>query len=220
MAAKPSRLDMTMMFAMHDALRRELERIARYTSRPDQYRRHVLATALGWELFKSYLRIHHTSEDDALWPVMSGELVSQPDDLALLEAMEAEHAAIDPLLNAIDDAAADLDSGPHRLGDLTDALVTVLTGHLRHEESEALPLIDATLSAQQWDHFREVHRTRIGADVPRYLPWLLDGARETRTTAVLGPLPESVRDLYYHDWQPAYSRLGLWHARSADPSGQ
>ncbi|MFD3567679.1 hemerythrin domain-containing protein, partial [Streptomyces sp. NPDC058667] len=29
-------LDMTMMFAIHDALRRELERIARITSRVDE----------------------------------------------------------------------------------------------------------------------------------------------------------------------------------------
>ncbi|MBH0247876.1 hemerythrin domain-containing protein, partial [Streptomyces cavourensis] len=63
-------LDMTMMFAIHDALRRELERIARITSRVDEDPRHVLSTAVGWELFKKFLTAHHTSEDLTVWPAM------------------------------------------------------------------------------------------------------------------------------------------------------
>ena len=213
MAGKAVRLDMTMMFAMHDALRRELVRIARITAHPDPDPRHVLAAALGWEMFKSYLRAHHTSEDDALWPVMSAELGSRPEDLALLDAMETEHAAIDPLLNAIDAAIADPGSGPQRLGDLTDGLVTRLTGHLEHEEKETLPLISATLTQQQWQHFTDVHRSRIGSDVSRYFPWLLDNADPTTAEAVLGRLPENVRNIYRDDWQPVYARFDLWHDR-------
>ena len=94
MDGKTFRLDLTMMYAMHDALRRELVRIARVTANPDRSPRQILGTALGWEMFKSYLRVHHTSEDDALWPVMSRELAGRPDDLALIDAMEIEHAAI------------------------------------------------------------------------------------------------------------------------------
>jgi hypothetical protein len=178
----------------------------------------VLATALGWEMFKSYLRAHHTSEDDALWPVMSRELAGRPDDLALLHAMEAEHAAIDPLLNAIDAALADHASGPDQLADLIDGLVTGLTGHLRHEETETLALIDATLTQQQWQHFTEVHRSRIGGDVSRYFPWLLENATADSAAGVLGLLPETVRHAYQADWQPAYSRLDLWGAGRADTS--
>jgi hypothetical protein len=50
-------------------------------------------------MFKKYLRIHHRAEDEAVWPVMYQVLTDRPDDLALLDAMEAEHAAIDPLLD-------------------------------------------------------------------------------------------------------------------------
>lgn len=214
MGGKAFRLDMTMMYAMHHALRRELERIARVTARPDDDPRHVLATAAGWEMFKTYLRVHHTSEDDAVWPVMQLALAGRPDDLALLEAMEAEHAAIDPLLNAMDAALADRDGGPQRLGGLAGELVTALTGHLRHEEGEALPLIDATMTQQQWQHFSEVHGTRIGAEAPRYLPWLLEGAGEQGAAAVLGRFPESLRIAYQDQWQPAYAQLDLWGARA------
>src|SRR5207245_2409645 len=64
MRDKTFRLDMAMMYAVHNALRRELERIARITARPEDDPRHILRTAVGWELFKNYLRVHHVSEDD------------------------------------------------------------------------------------------------------------------------------------------------------------
>jgi hypothetical protein len=53
--------DMTMMYAIHAALRRELERIARVTARPDDEPKHVLRTAVGWEIFKSNLQVHHST---------------------------------------------------------------------------------------------------------------------------------------------------------------
>jgi iron-sulfur cluster repair protein YtfE (RIC family) len=213
MSDKTFKLDMTMMYAMHDALRRELVRIARVTARPDDDPRRVLRTAAGWEMFKAYLRVHHTSEDDVVWPVMYRLLAERPDDLALLDAMESEHAAIDPLLNSIDAALGDRDSGPERLGDLVDALVSALTGHLVHEENEALQLIDTTLTEQQWQHFGQLHGQRIGTDASRYLPWLLDGASAERTALVLSRFPEQLLVAYRDEWQPAYARLNLWGTR-------
>ena len=119
---------MTRMYIMHDVLRRELERIARVTARSDDDPKHIMRTAIGWELFKSFLHIHHTAEDVAPWPVMRQALARRPDELALLDAMEAEHAAIDPMLNAIDATLADRNSAPDVLGALTDALAAVLRG--------------------------------------------------------------------------------------------
>ena len=200
-----------MMYAMHDALRREAGRVARITVRGGgDDPRQILAAAVGWQMFKTYLHVHHTSEDQAIWPVLWEVLSGRPDDLALLDAMEAEHAAIDPLLEAIDAALAEAGSGAGRLGGLVDELVGTLTSHLKHEENEALPLIDATMTEAQWQHFTEVHRNGIGADVPRYFPWLLDGASEASAEALLGLLPADVRDVYRTRWQPAYARLDLW----------
>jgi iron-sulfur cluster repair protein YtfE (RIC family) len=203
------RLDMTMMFAMHDALRRELERIARVAARPGDDPRRILKTAAGWQLFTTFLRVHHTSEDIALWPVMRDVLAGRQDDLALLDAMEAEHAAIDPLLAEVEAALADRDHGTERLGGLIDALVTSLTGHLRHEESQGLPLIDATLTEQQWLRFSQVHRERVGGDAPRYLPWILDGADAPTTDLILGRMPEPVLAAY-PEWRAAYADLDLY----------
>lgn len=205
------RLDQTMMYAMHDALRRELAQIARITARTDDDPKRVLLTAVGWEMFKSYLAVHHTTEDDTLWPVMYRTLADRPGELALLDAMEAEHAAVDPLLTAIDAALADRHAGIERVADLVDALVSGLTAHLEHEERETLSLIDATVTEEQWQRFGKEHGSRLRGDAARYLPWLLDGASPERTEIVLSRfIPEPLRIAYETEWRPSYTRLALW----------
>jgi hemerythrin-like domain-containing protein len=200
--------DMTAMYAAHHALRRDLELLARTAARTDGDPRRILRTAAGWELFKKALHLHHTAEDEALWPAMRESGAGRPDDLALLDAMEAEHAAIDPLLDAIDAAVADPHSG--RLGDVTDALVLGLTGHLKHEEDEALPLIQVLVTEPQWLSFGQVNARLAGPDAPKILPWLLDGAGDEAVAAMLGPMPEPLRLAYANEWQPAYAAADRW----------
>ncbi|MFE3169365.1 hemerythrin domain-containing protein [Streptomyces sp. NPDC059224] len=207
-------LDMTMMFAIHDALRRELERIARITARVDEDPRHVLSTAVGWELFKKFLTVHHTSEDDMVWPVMEAVLAGKDAELVLLADMEAEHGVIDPLLADIDAALADRDSGLERLTGLTDALYTKLGGHLDHEERDALALMDITLSQEQWQAFSAEQRTRIGDDSSRYLPWLLDDIGAVKVANIIGKMPEPLRNAYENDWRKAYEDLDIWTPRT------
>lgn len=164
--------DMTSMHTVHDALRRDLEHIARVTARVDHDPRHVLRTAAGWQLFTRSLRIHHSAEDDMLWPVLRRQSPNRPDDLVLVEALEAEHAAIDQVIAMVDDLLADPDADRARLGDLADSLVTGVGGHLAHEEEAAVPLIARALTTAQWAAFERVHDERIRA-APRVLPWLL-----------------------------------------------
>ena len=202
--------DMTMMFVIHDALRRDLERIARITARMDDDPQRMLRASLGWELFKSYLHIHHLAEDEMAWDVMRPLLIDRPGELALLDAMEAEHAAIDPMLNAVDAALNDRDHGAQRLGDLVDNLVTGLTRHLKHEESEGLALIDATLDEQQFKRVGDRQAELIGADASRYLPWLLDEIAPAKVAAILSRIPERFRIAYQDQWQPAFDGLTLW----------
>jgi len=207
---KGDTLDMTMMLAFHDALRRDLTHLARLTVRADDDPLRVRRNAAGWELFKRFLRVHHTAEDDLVWPIMQGRLAGRTDELELLDAMEAEHAAIDPLLEAVDAALADRDNGPQRIGDLVDELTRVLTGHLTHEETDALPLIDHTLTQQEWQEFGEQSRGRIGGDAPRYLPWLLDGRSPERAAPVIALLPPPLLAAYRDEWKPAYDALDPW----------
>ena len=206
-------LDMSMMFAMHDALRRELVQVARIASRTDDHPGRLLRAALGWELFKKFLLVHHQSEDDTLWPTLRANVAGQPDRVALADALEAEHAVIEPLLTAIDAAAADPDYGYQRFGDIVDELATKLSAHLSHEETDGLPLIDVSLTAQEWQRFAQVHTERIRGDAPMYMPWLLNGASPQTLDAVLGKFPPPLLTAFREEWGPRYAALDIWNAR-------
>jgi len=211
-------LDMSMMLAMHDALRRELAQVGRTVSRRDDNPAKLLYDALGWELFKKFLLVHHQSEDDALWPALRADVAGHPDRVALVDALEAEHSVIGPLLTAIDAAAADSGYGYQRFGDIVDELSAKLTGHLTHEETDGLPLIDASLTPQQWQHFAQVHGERNLPDASRYMPWLLSGARPQVLAAILGKFPPPLLTAYREQWAPAYAALEIWPAAGAPES--
>jgi hypothetical protein len=206
------KLDMSMMFAMHDALRRELLQVRRIAGLRDDHPGQLLRAALGWELFKKFLLVHHQSEDDALWSVLRAHVTGQPDRVALVDAMEEEHAAIDPLLTAIDAAAADPGYGYQRFGDIIDELVTKLTAHLAHEETGGLALIDASLTPAEWQHFSQVHTERIRGDAPMYMPWLLSEAGPQTLDAVLGKFPPPLLTAFREQWGPRYATLPIWTA--------
>jgi hypothetical protein len=205
------RLDMSMMFAMHDALRRELVQAARVARVRDDDPGALLRAAAGWELFKKFLLVHHRSEDDTLWPALRAAAAGHPERLALADALEAEHEVIEPLLSAIDAAAADPDYGYRRFADIVDELAAKLTGHLAHEETDGLPLIDASLTPQQWQHFARVHAERVGGDAPMYMPWLLNGTSPQTLGAVLDKFPPPLLAAFREQWSPRYAAMDVWN---------
>jgi hypothetical protein len=122
-----------------------------------------------------------------------------------------EHARIDPLLDAVEGAFADRDGGHQRLGGTVDALASALSGHLVHEEREALPLIDRSLTQAEWEAFGNDQRRRIGIRGGAQLfPWLLDEASPRQMQAVLGGLPPPLRVVYRRIWQSRYARHDHW----------
>jgi iron-sulfur cluster repair protein YtfE (RIC family) len=166
-------------------------------------------THVGWRTFTRFLVVHHTAEDDVLWPLMRTALGERPDDVALLDAMEAEHALIDPLISAIDDVLQGAEPDRDLLGDLADEFAHQLGAHLRHEEDDALPLIARTLSGADWEAFAAGQRDRTGLGAaPTYLPWLLDGATPDRIATVLDRLPAGLA-----------SELPAWRTAYADGTG-
>jgi hypothetical protein len=63
--------DLTIMLAAHDAFRRDLTRLARTASAAnlsDPARRESVKA--GWDLFKRELHMHHTAEDELIWPAL------------------------------------------------------------------------------------------------------------------------------------------------------
>jgi hypothetical protein len=202
--------DLTVMVAAHDAFRRDLVRLATaaaFIDLPDPARR--AAVQAGWETFKHQLHLHHTAEDAIIWPTLRTRLTHSVHGLSVLDAMEAEHSLVDPLLAAVDEAFAHPDDG--RIGDATDALTSVLLQHLTHEEHDALPLIGATLTANEWRSagFKMARRNGLSAGGEMFA-WINDGADPDKAAAVMTTLPPPVRLVYRAIWLPRYTRVSRW----------
>jgi hypothetical protein len=200
--------DLTIMLAAHDAFRRDLTRLARTAAAAnlsDPARRQSVAA--GWELFKHQLHLHHTAEDDLIWPVLRPRLAHSPAAQDTLDAMEAEHEQIDPLLAAVDAELA----GGDRAADVIDALTSALTGHLAHEERDGLPLIGVALTAAQWRGVGRKIASKNGlSNGSEMFAWMLDGADREHTAATLSQLPPPLRVLYRAVWKPRYAKTPRW----------
>ncbi len=207
MSRTDTRLDMTMMYAVHDALRRDLRQIERLARAKDDSSQ-LLGSGLGWQLFSKFLQVHHGAEDASIWPVVRARVAGQAASLKLLDDMEAEHEALDPLLADIDTALHDHDRKP--LGDLVGELVSMLSFHLDDEELRALPLIDATMTPQEWKVFSEDHRNRVGADARQFLPWLLDGVPDEAAAIFLERIPAPMVAAYRDEWAASFRSLDRW----------
>ncbi|GAB3669796.1 hypothetical protein GCM10027589_37960 [Actinocorallia lasiicapitis] len=169
-------IDFVAMEIFHFALRRDLAAL-----------RKEFDTGL-WETFAFELHFHHVSEDRLLWPVVRAKLTAA-DDLALLDALEAEHAQIDPLL-------AEAATGtPAALDDLAAAL----EAHLEHEERDGLPLIDAVLTPAEWETYLAAVRDQ-GGDLAQnpavFLPWLLREAPDDLRARMLAGIPDFVKEAF------------------------
>ena len=124
--------------------------------------------------------------------------------LSVLDAMEAEHERIDPLLAAVDDGFAQ--RGEDSLADVIDTLVSTLTGHLAHEERDGLPLIGVALTAAEWRAagFKIARRNGL-SEGGEMFAWILDGA-DGDAAATLRALPPPLRLLYKAVWKPRFNK--------------
>jgi hypothetical protein len=200
------KIDFTMMYVTHDALRRDVGRFAAAVSAG---RADTAAVRAGWENFKAQLHVHHTVEDEDLWPRLYRAVAGRPDELGMLEEMEAEHAVLDPMLESVDAALAD-GAGP-ALGDRVEGLAGALDGHLRHEESSALPLIQAVLTPADWRGFAAAMRRRQGLKgAAVYVPWIVDGASDADRKRFFAALPGPLQLVNRLVFEPRYRRMGLW----------
>lgn len=188
------------MYALHDAFRRDLDALLDISARPAIVR-------ARWAVFRGQLRLHHIAEDRVMWPPARAKLAGDPDGLALLDAIEEEHQLIDPLVAAVDDALS-ADVGYLQLTALLTELRTALVSHLACEEAWVLPLISRAMTetgvARIFAELGKMGGWKLGAAM---FPWALSGTSAQTQAQVLGQLPPAARLLYRTVWFPRYRRM-------------
>lgn len=201
--------DTRIMRIVHNALRRDLARAIQVLGAapaPTSAQRVALADHLAWMMH--FLHLHHSGEDDALWP-----LVRQlnPAAGALLDVMDADHARIGPEIERVTAAAIEYRADSAARQDLLHSLTIlehVLLSHLQREEDEMMPVVARTLTGRQWDEVEQ--RVFIASKTKRELGteahWIVDGVdREDYDVAVrkVGPV---TRFILLHTFARPYRR--------------
>ena len=187
-------LDLTGMYGMHFAFRRDLDDVVAAVRRTP-VADHVVWTALQerWARFFEVLHHHHEAEDTHIWPVTRAHAAAagRPEAVALLDSMEAEHELIDPALQACTDGLAAMVAHPcadHR--NALDVEVTevreLLHAHLAREEREALPLVQELMGVEEWAASEQAIAREYGLRiVPFAVPWLFKGLPPEKAAEVL-----------------------------------
>lgn len=181
---EPGPLDMTGMYGMHFAFRRDLGDFVEAV-RHTPVGEHAVWAALQarWTRFFEVLHHHHEAEDEHIWPVTRARATAlgRVDDVAVLDTMEADHERIDPALQACTDAFAAMSAHPcadHR--NALDVEVTevreLLVAHLAREEREAIPLVQELMSVEEWDASERAIAKEYGLRIiPFAVPWVFKG---------------------------------------------
>lgn len=198
-------IDFAVMYATHDAFRRDLGRLGAAAEAGLADSPGVRA---GWANFNRQLHVHHSVEDAALWPRVLDALAGRPHDRALMAEMQAEHAALDPALAVVEKGmrrqSADLPESIHKLTE-------ILSQHMAHEESSALPLIQEVLTVKDWDAFRGAMARKQGpSGAAVYIPWVLDDTTLEQRRRFLAAMPGPVALINRLLWERRYRNQRWW----------
>ncbi|MGY1734430.1 hemerythrin domain-containing protein [Geodermatophilus sp. SYSU D00684] len=124
------------------------------------------------------VHVHHSREDDVLWPV----IVASAGDSVDLGPLSDDHTALQGVLDRAQAALARFaEDGPAQAGPLAAVLTELadeLDEHIEEEEREVFPVVRRFVSAG--DFARVETRFRKGTS-PRHmvfvLPWIVDACR-------------------------------------------
>lgn len=203
--------DTRMMGIVHDALRRDLGRAIDVLSTapyPERAQRIAIGEHVGWMM--DFLHTHHHGEDAGLWQLVRER---NPEARPLLDAMEADHLRVAPLVDACETTAheyrnAASDEGRAALLAALRGLCEVLLPHLEREEDETMPLVSVSITAAEWRAVDQQYFIK-----PKSLPqlgfeghWLLDGLDAERSHLVVHQVPPIPRAVLVHGFARRYRR--------------
>ena len=209
--------DTTMMGVVHDALRRDLRRLDTALAAESTIgaeRRRALSGHVEWMM--GFLHHHHYGEDEGLWPLLRGRTVEGD---ALLDRMEADHAGIAPAVEQVLTAAGRHAAEPAHPADVVDsarvdlhaalgALGEVLLPHLRREEDDAMPLVAAALTDDQWKAWDQKHNVKGKSlrQLGREGQWLMDSLDPARYQVLIHLVPPPARLLIVKGFARSYRK--------------
>jgi hypothetical protein len=200
--------DFTPTLAVHDAVRRDLIRFATLLggNAPIRSDRAVLLAGI-WHQVTARVVEQERLEDSLLWPAARRATPAGEHDP--YDRMAEQHGALVDLLSAgagqFAAGAASDPAGRRQLAETAERAAVLADRQFAYEERTVLPLLDRYLPEPDWAAFVGALHAPSGPLVdPVHLPWLLEGSRPDRVSALLRLVGADARDAYEREWKPAH----------------
>jgi hemerythrin-like domain-containing protein len=187
------------MVVVHRVFRRELRllpELVRAVPAGDTARAAVLARHA--RLVCAGLHMHHTGEDEVLWPLLLDRAAPSSE---LVYRMESQHHRVEDLLARLTPALErwQAEARPAVSAEVAatiDDLRTALLEHLDDEEAHILPIAARCVSQQEWDSLGERGLGEMPkAQLPLLCWMILEDASADERAALLANIPAPMRFL-------------------------
>lgn len=201
-------IDTREMLAIHDTLRKEFASLplrvkgtpVGETERAGIVGGHVI-------LMLDILQVHHEGEDAVLWPLLEERA---PDDIDEVERLKGQHVAMEETMVRaraqasawMADPSIDNRSGLHTT---LIALERELLDHLSHEETEILPVVAVTLTAEEFASLGAHSRAGLTQEqLTLALGMIVDDTSAELSGLILDAMPPEARAGFEQFGLPAY----------------
>ena len=189
--------DVRDMYVVHRVFRREftlIPRLVRAVPQGDTARATVVADHL--RLVLAGLHMHHTGEDELLWPLLLERAAPAAD---LVHTMQAQHARVDdyserlePLVDGWVTTASAVRA--EQVARLVEEFWVALLEHLELEEREILPLASRHVTAAEWEGLAKHGNHEMRRDqLPLMFGALLEDVTEEERAMMLAKQPLPIR---------------------------
>ena len=189
--------DINEMRVIHRVFRRELTALPGLVRRvPDGDEARTEIVGRHAQFVLAGLHIHHTGEDENLWPLL---LERAKPSTELIETMQAQHMGVH---THVDRAQELLDTWRRRpsgrageeLATEVEQLNEALFEHLDQEEREILPLAERFVSVEEWGRLGEHGRDSMSREeLPIMFGAILEEADQGERAQMLALLPPPIR---------------------------
>jgi hemerythrin-like domain-containing protein len=199
--------DVSDMYAVHKALIGALDAAPAYVAKADLDSERVEVIGSFYENVIEFLHVHHTGEDELIYPVLEQRCAESRSDLERIDDQhKLLHAPMDAGRSAI--AAWRAAPSPETAQAVIVAIASIaesLRPHLAEEETVVLPIAAKSMSPEEWGALSGHAMMIFRADKP-WLPLglLREQLDQEHRDGMLAGMPPEMRAQWTEQMEPAF----------------
>jgi len=200
--------DVSDMYAVHKALTGALDAAPAYVAKVGLDSERVEVVGSFYENVLEFLHVHHTGEDELIYPVLEQRC---PESRSMLERIDDQHKLLYSPMDAARTAIATWRAAPssEHAQAVVDAIASVdnlLRPHLTEEESVMLPIAAKWMSPDEWGQLSGHAMMSFHADKP-WLPLGLvrEQLNQDQRDGMLAGMPPEMRTMWTEQMEPAFN---------------